>query len=94
MLTLVWVAEFACPPSVFCDCASASLQTTCVLVLVPDAIHHIYPFIPFYRYSQVWFRHKQELLDNGVRVLPFFLCPSRSAYLPELRQPPKGVKGE
>ena len=47
-------------------------------------IHHLYPFLPFYRYGRVWRRHKDELIRRGTRVLPFFLSGGRARYLEEL----------
>jgi fatty acid desaturase len=32
-------------------------------------IHHLYPGVPFYRYSQIWRRRSGELRSRGARVL-------------------------
>ena len=48
-------------------------------------IHHLYPYIPFYKYGSIWAKHRQELIDRGTRVLPFFLLPTRAAHLSELK---------
>ncbi len=49
-------------------------------------IHHLYPYIPFYRYSVVWFKHRAKMRELGTRELPFFLFPSRKAFLEELSE--------
>ncbi|CUG91797.1 delta(12)-fatty acid dehydrogenase, putative [Bodo saltans] len=33
-------------------------------------IHHLYPWIPFYRYSTVWTALEEQLLDAGVPIVP------------------------
>jgi fatty acid desaturase len=33
-------------------------------------IHHLYPWIPFYRYSKVWYAYEKELLAAKVPVVP------------------------
>ena len=35
-------------------------------------IHHLYPHIPFYQYSQVWERKKNELIVAGTEYRPIF----------------------
>ena len=35
-------------------------------------IHHLYPWIPFYRYSTVWYAMEKELLAAKVPVVPLF----------------------
>jgi len=49
-------------------------------------IHHLYPYLPFYKYGCLWAKHRHALVDRGTRVLPFVLLPTRAAYFSELRQ--------
>lgn len=57
-------------------------------------IHHLFPFLPFYHYSLVWFKHRDELKAKGTRILPFFLLPNRRNYLKELQQLEGGERKE
>lgn len=31
-------------------------------------IHHLYPWIPFYRYSRVWYRFESVLMEKGTKI--------------------------
>ena len=35
-------------------------------------IHHLIPFLPFYHYSRVWFRHRKKLQELGTPTRPLF----------------------
>ena len=35
-------------------------------------IHHMYPWIPFYRYSPTWYRMEQQLREKGVAMKSLF----------------------
>jgi fatty acid desaturase len=35
-------------------------------------IHHLFPYIPFYRYSQAWAALSPSLLDMGTQIAPVF----------------------
>ena len=47
-------------------------------------IHHLYPYLPFYTYGQIWQKHRDELVQRGTRVLPLVLFGGRMLYLREL----------
>mmetsp|Transcript_8291 Transcript_8291/g.17241 ORF Transcript_8291/g.17241 Transcript_8291/m.17241 type:complete len:422 (+) Transcript_8291:205-1470(+) len=47
-------------------------------------IHHLYPYLPFYAYSRIWQKHRDELVRRGTRVLPLVLFGGRKLYLSEL----------
>ena len=38
-------------------------------------VHHLYPAVPFYRYARVWRAQRQDLLDQGARVVPLLGAP-------------------
>ena len=35
-------------------------------------IHHLYPWIPFYKYSAIWFKFKETFLKKGTKIRAFF----------------------
>jgi fatty acid desaturase len=47
-------------------------------------IHHMYPYLPFYRYGGVWHRHKDELKALGTRVVPWLIWGDQSRFFDEL----------
>lgn len=36
------------------------------------AIHHLWPYIPFYRYSNIWHNHRPEFADRGTIIRGLF----------------------
>ena len=51
---------------------SISPLTLLMLFQNYHAVHHLYPWVPFYQYSKVWYAMENQLRDKGVKVRPFF----------------------
>lgn len=44
-------------------------------------VHHLIPYLPFYEYSRVWFKHKAAMMERGTRIrslFPIFLAKTTS----------------
>lgn len=49
----------------------APLLTPILMYQNYHLVHHLYPAVPFYRYSRVWFAQREELLQKGADVRHF-----------------------
>jgi hypothetical protein len=38
-------------------------------------VHHLVPYIPFYTYSKIWYKHEKELKEHGTLIHPIFGSP-------------------
>jgi len=58
-------------------------------------VHHIWPSVPFYKYRALWMKYGDELIKNGVRVVPLIVENDRRIHLfPELKSNFKKEKKE
>ena len=58
---------------------SESVLTPILLYQNYHNIHHLYPWLPFYRYSAVWYRLRDQLIEKGtvsVPLLPILVRPA------------------
>ena len=35
-------------------------------------IHHLYPWLPFYKYSAIWYKFDEYFIQEGTKIVPFF----------------------
>ena len=52
--------------------AALKILTPLMLCQNYHNIHHLYPWIPFYKYSKIWYKFDEYFIQKGTKIVPLF----------------------